>query len=45
MARVKLREDEELAPHIRAYVQAQEAKGIDTSNLRGFAHCQEMFDS
>jgi hypothetical protein len=45
MARVRLKDDDELAPNIRAHVQAQEAKGVDTANLRGFAHCQDMFDS
>jgi len=45
MARIRLKEDHELAPHIQAYVKDQEEMGVDTSNLRGFAHCQEMFDS
>lgn len=45
MARVRLKDDDELAPHIQGIVAAQEAQGADTSNLRGFAHAQEMFDS
>lgn len=45
MARIRLQEDHELAPQLQAHVRAQEEKGVDTSNLRGFAHCQDMFDS
>ncbi len=45
MARIRLKDDHELEPHIQAIVAAQEAKGADTSNLRGFAHAQAMFDS
>ncbi len=45
MARIRLKEDHELPPHIQAHVQEQDAKGVDTSTMRGFAHCQEMFDS
>lgn len=45
MARIRLQDDNELAPHVQALVAAQEAQGADTSNLRGFAHAQEMFDS
>ncbi len=45
MARIRLQEDHELAPHIQAHAKALEAKGVDTSNLRGFAHRQDMFDS
>ncbi|MEQ8690640.1 MAG: hypothetical protein RIC89_07370 [Pseudomonadales bacterium] len=44
MARITLLEDHELEPHILAHAQALEKQGADTSNLRGFAHCQEMFD-
>ena len=45
MARIRLKENDELAPHIAAYAKSQDEAGVDTSNLRGFAHCQEMFDS
>lgn len=45
MSRIRLKEDHELAPHIQTYVKAQDAKGVDTSNMRAFAHCQDMFDS
>ena len=45
MARIRLKEDHELIPEVRAHVQSLEQQGIDTSNLRGFAHSQAMFDS
>ncbi|MBD3647874.1 MAG: hypothetical protein HUJ31_10580 [Pseudomonadales bacterium] len=45
MARIRLKDDDELAPHIRETVRNLEEKGVDTANLRGFAHCQELFDS
>ncbi len=45
MARIRLKEDHELAPHIQPVVEKLEAQGADTSNLRGFAHRQDMFDS
>ena len=45
MSRVRLKEDHELSPKVKAVVQDLDAKGVDTANLRGFAHCQEMFDS
>ncbi len=45
MARIRLKEDDELTPQVREYVQKMEGKGVDTSNLRGFAHRQDMFDS
>lgn len=45
MARIRLKEDDELTPQVREYVQKMEEKGVDTSNLRGFAHRQDMFDS
>ena len=45
MCRVRLKEDHELSPKVKAVVQDLDAKGDDTANLRGFAHCQEMFDS
>ena len=45
MSRVRLKEDHELSPGVLEIVQGLDAKGVDTSNLRGFAHCQEMFNS
>lgn len=45
MARIRLKEDHELAPHIQTHVKTMASTGVDTSNLRGFAHCQEMFDN
>ena len=45
MSRVRLKEDHELSSEVKAVVQDLDAKGVDTANLRGFAHCQEMFDS
>ncbi len=45
MARIKLKEDHELEPHIRDAVKTLDEKGVDTSNLRGFAHRQDMFDA
>jgi alkylhydroperoxidase family enzyme len=45
MSRVRLKEDHELPSKVQALVQDLDGKGVDTSNLRGFAHCQEMFDS
>ena len=32
-------------PRVQELVKDLDAKGVDTSNLRGFAHCQEMFDN
>jgi len=45
MARIRLKEDSELDENLRAHVQKLEASGADTSNIRGFAHRQDMFDS
>ena len=45
MARIRLKDNDELAPHIRAHVEKLDERGVDTSNLRGFAHCQDLFDS
>ena len=45
MSRVRLKENHELPPKVQEMVQDLDAKGVDTSNLWGFAHCQEMFDS
>lgn len=45
MARIRLKDNDELEPHVRELVEKMEASGADTSNLRGFAHCQDMFDS
>ena len=45
MARIRLKEDSELEPRVLETVRHLEDKGVDTSNIRGFAHCQEFFDS
>lgn len=45
MARIRLKEDEELEPPVREQVKKLEAAGVDASNLRGFAHRQDLFDS
>ena len=45
MARIRLKENDELKPNVRELVTSLDEKGVDTSNIRGFAHCQEMFDS
>ena len=45
MARIRLQDDDELKPEIKDLVHTLDEKGVDTSNLRGFAHCQELFDS
>ncbi len=45
MARIRLKENNELEPHVREHVESLDAQGVDTSNIRGFAHCQPMFDS
>ena len=44
MARIRLKDDAELPPHVQAHVKAMDAQGADTSTLRGLAHCQDMFD-
>ncbi|MBO6557176.1 MAG: hypothetical protein JJ921_08750 [Pseudomonadales bacterium] len=45
MARIRLKENDELEPHVRELAEKMDAQGADTSNLRGFAHRQDMFDS
>lgn len=45
MARIRLKENDELEPHVLELVEKMDAAGADTSNLRGFAHRQDMFDS
>ena len=45
MSRVRLKEDHELPFKAQELVQGLDAKVVDTSNLRGFSHCQDMFDS
>jgi len=45
MARIRLKEDHELAPHALEAVKAIEAAGGDTSTSRGLANAQELFDS
>ena len=42
MSRVRLKEDHELPSKVQALVKDLDGKGVDTSNLRGFAHCQEL---
>ena len=44
MARVRLLEDHELSEGAQSAVQAMEARGADTSTLRGLAHSQQFFD-
>jgi alkylhydroperoxidase family enzyme len=44
MSRIRLYEDQELAPAVLAQVQAVEAAGRDASVLRAVAHRQDMFD-
>ena len=44
MSRIRLFEDEELAPAVRDQVRAVEAAGRDASVLRAVAHRQEMFE-
>ena len=45
MSRVRLKEDHGLPPQAQEIVKGLNAKGVVTSNLRGFPHCQGMFDS
>ncbi|MBT4160294.1 MAG: hypothetical protein HOC70_16815 [Gammaproteobacteria bacterium] len=45
MARIRLKEDHELEPTVREHVKKLEEKGVDTSNVRGFAHRQDMFNA
>ncbi len=45
MARISLKQDDELAPHALQAVQAIEAGGGDSSTMRGLAHSQALFDS
>lgn len=45
MARIALKQDDELEPHIREAVQAIEAGGADSSTMRGLANSQALFDS
>ncbi len=44
MARIHLKQDDELDAKTRQRAQDIEAAGGDTATLRGFAHCQELFD-
>lgn len=44
MARIRLLEDDELAPEVAERVKAAEAAGNDASPLRGMAHHQSFFD-
>ncbi|MEM9620502.1 MAG: hypothetical protein AAF993_02565 [Pseudomonadota bacterium] len=45
MARIALKQDHELEPHILEAVQGLEASGADSSTMRGLAHSQALFDS
>ena len=45
MARIALKENEELDPHILEAVQGIEASGGDSSTMRGLANSQALFDS
>lgn len=45
MARISLKQDSELEPHILDAVQALEASGGDSSTMRGLAHSQALFDN
>ena len=45
MARVAIKKDHELELRVRDLVESLDEKGVDTSNLRGFAHRQDMFDA
>lgn len=45
MARIALKQDHELDPHILEAVQATEAGGADSSTMRGLANSQALFDS
>lgn len=44
MSRIRLQQDDELEKEVLAQVRAVEAAGGDTSVMRGFAHCQNLFD-
>jgi len=45
MARIQLKQDDELEPHVLESVKALEAAGADTSTLRGLANHQDLFDA
>ncbi len=45
MARIRLKEDHELAPDTLQQVKAIEEAGGDASLVRGFAHAQALFDN
>ena len=45
MARIALKKNDELNPHILEAVQAIEAGGGDSSTMRGLANSQALFDS
>jgi alkylhydroperoxidase family enzyme len=44
MSRIRLLEDDELDPAVRAQVQMIEASGRDAAVLRAVAHRQDMFE-
>ena len=45
MARIKLLTNEDLDETTRNNVEEMEAKGLDTSTIRGLANSQELFNS
>lgn len=45
MARIALKQDDELEPHTLKAVQAIEASGADSSTMRGLANSQALFDN
>ena len=45
MARIALKQNEELEPHALEAVKAIEAAGGDTATMRGLANSQALFDS
>jgi len=45
MARIHLKQDDELEPHVLESAKALEAAGADTSTLRGLANRQDLFDA
>ncbi len=45
MARIHLKQDHELEPHVLETVKAMEAAGGDSSTSRGLANSQALFDS
>ena len=44
VARIRLKQDDELSPEVLEQVRAVEQMGGDTSTMRGLAHRQSLFD-